>query len=77
MNIGDTIYGFKFKSKDYPDIEYSEHMDKYIGKVARITWLDNDFVYVRMYKSQMNLAYPAKLARKYLTTNKNVLIEKQ
>ena len=47
IKVGDKVNGFKFSGAEFPDIEYSEEMDYYVGKVGEVVDVLSERFYVK------------------------------
>lgn len=62
MQVGDKIRGFNFKSNS--EICYASMMDKHIGEVGEITYIDSDRIFVEF--KNHSWYYPIEDAKKHL-----------
>ena len=61
IKVGDKVNGFKFSGAEFPDIEYSEEMDYYVGKVGEVVDVLSERFYVK-FSDGNSWYYPCSLS---------------
>lgn len=68
MQVGDKIRGFKFKSNS--ENSYASMMDKHIGEVGEINYIDSDRILIKF--KDFSWYYPLEEAKKHLVVEDEI-----